>query len=65
MLIQDVECTSCSAHFIVDQPLWQAGIQLHCPECGTYFLPPDAPRRYTAEEVCKASVPIRIWTPSS
>jgi hypothetical protein len=64
MFIQAASCTSCSAEFIVDTPLWQSGIELLCPECGMYFVPPGAPGGVPAEQICKASVPIRVWAPT-
>jgi uncharacterized Zn finger protein len=64
MFIRTQACPGCSAEFIVDEPLWESGIELRCPECGTYFVPEGTPRRHTAQEVCRASVPIVIWRPA-
>jgi hypothetical protein len=64
MFIRTESCPACSNQFIVDQPLWESGIDLHCPECGTYYVPSGTPSRLTAQEVCKASVPIDIWRPA-
>ena len=64
MFINEVTCPSCSAEFIVDALLSEAAIELHCPECDEYFSRPDALARHTAQEVCRASVPIRVWRPS-
>lgn len=64
MFIRTESCPACSAGFIVDQPLWESGIDLRCPECGNYYVPAASPGGPTAQEVCKASVPIAIWRPS-
>jgi predicted Zn finger-like uncharacterized protein len=64
MFINSVSCPSCSAEFIVDASLAEAAIELRCPECSEYFLLPDSPAKHTAQDVCRASVPIRIWRPA-
>jgi hypothetical protein len=63
MLIELVTCPACSDAFIVDSPLWESGIELHCPECGVYFRPQGAAGGLTASQVCKASVPVQVWKP--
>jgi hypothetical protein len=64
MLIELVTCPECRKQFIVDSPLWESGIELHCPECSVYFRPQGAAGLLTASQVCKASVPIQVWKPS-
>lgn len=63
MFIEVATCPSCSAEFIVDEPLWRSGIELHCPECAHYFRRPGTADELPAQQVCRASVPIRVWKP--
>jgi hypothetical protein len=65
MLIELVTCPDCGNEFIADSPLWESGIDLHCPECDHYFRPANAAGGLSAAQVCKASVPIQVWRPGA